>query len=339
MRDIDDNGRRVAALAGRQHGVVTRAQLLAQGFSTTKIGRWLANGRLVALHTGVYAVGHAALSQRGRWFAATVASGPRAVLSHGSAAALWELRGSQPQLIHVTVPGTGGHDAPRGVRLHRYRSLNPSADVTVRDGIPVTTVERTLLDLTLVLALRKVRRAFGQADTFRILDFAEVDRLVAAHPHRRGTRALAAIAAEHRPDQPLSRSDFEDRLAELCVRHGLPAPRHNLHIAGIEVDLSWPEHRVVAEADSFAFHGTWAAGQRDRDRDARLAAAGYTTHRFTDAQVDREPELVIAALRRSLSDSTRIPGRPRQRPLDASAPRSSLSDSTRMPGRPRQRPL
>jgi very-short-patch-repair endonuclease len=315
MRVQDDNGRRVAALASQQHGVVTRTQLVAIGLSTSKIGRWLASGRLISLHPCVYAVGHAALSQRGRWLAATLAAGPRAVLSHGSAAALWEIRGSHPRVIHVTVPGTGGLDAPRGVRLHRYRSLDPALDVTVRDGIPVTTVERTLLDLTMVkLPLRKVRRAFGQADALRLLDDAEVQRLVATHPQRRGTRAFAAIAAEHRPGQPLSRSDFEDRLFELCMRHDLPRPLVNQQVAGLEVDLFWPDHALVVEADTSAFHGTWAAKERDADRDTRLAAAGYTVHRFTDRQVDTEPEAVVAALRRSLSDRTRIAGLRRQRP-------------------------
>jgi very-short-patch-repair endonuclease len=309
MRDKQDNGRRVAALATRQHGVVTRPQLLALGFSTTMIGRWLDNGRLVGLHPGVYAVGHAALNLRGRWFAAASACGPDAVLSHGSAAALWELRNGHPRRIQVTRPGTGGRIHPRGVYVHRYRSLDPVLDVTVHDGIPVTTVERTLLDLLLVLHPRKVRRAFAQADALRRLDFAEVDRLVATHPHRRGTRALAAIAGEHRPDQTLSRSDFEDRLAELCERHGLPRPQINQHIAGLEVDLSWADHRLVVEADTFAFHGTWAAARRDRQRDARLAAAGYVTHRFTDEQLDDEPEVVIAAIRRSLSDRSRMAGR------------------------------
>jgi len=315
MRDNHDNGRLVAALASRQHGLVTRAQLLELGFTTARIGRWLRSGRLVSLHTGVYAVGHAALSLRGRWLAATVASGPRAVLSHGSAAALWELRGGHPRRIHVTVPGTGGHQAPRGVLLHRYRSLDTAADVTVHEAIPVTTVERTLLDLTLVLPLRKVRRAFAQADVLRLLDFAEIDRLLAAHPRRRGTRALAAIAIEYRPHRALSRSDFEDRLFELCQRHDLPTPLVNQRVAEFEVDFLWPDHNLVVEADTFAFHGTWARGEHDRERDARLAAKGYTVHRFTDRQVDLHPETVVAALRRSLSDRSRIARQRRQRPM------------------------
>jgi len=315
MRDLSDNGRRVAALASTQHGVVTRAQLLALGLSETKIGRWLDSGRLVQLHHGVYAVGHAAIGQRGWWFAATAACGPGAVLSHGSAAALWELRAYQPKRIHVTRPGTGGRIHPRGVRVHRYRSFDPATDWTVVDAIPVTTVERTLLDLTLVLGPAGVRRAFGQADVLRLLDFAEVDRLIAAHPRRRGTRLLAAIAAEHRPDQPLSRSDFEERLLELCLHHDLPRPQVNHRVADLEVDLFWPAHGVVVEADTSAFHGTWAAKERDSARDARLVAAGYVVHRFTDRQVATAPETVVAALRRSLSDRARMAGRIGQRPV------------------------
>lgn len=113
---------------------------------------------------------------------------------------------------------------------------------------------------------------------------------------------------EHRPDQPLSRSDFEDRLAELCVGRGLPQPNVNVHVAGLDVDVSWPEVLVVAEADSYAYHGTWAAMQRDRRRDARLMAAGCIVHRFTDEQLRQEPDEVIAALRRSLSDRGYIVG-------------------------------
>jgi len=314
MRTQSDNGRRVAALATRQHGVVTRAQLLALGFSERQITRWLASGRLISLHPGVYAVGHSALGPRGRWFAATAACGPGAVLSHESAAALWELRRNHPRLIHVTRPGTGGRVHPRGVRVHRYRSLDPDADDTVVDGIPVTTVERTVLDLTLVLSPRKVRRAFAQADDLRLIDFTEVARLVASHPHRRGTRRFAAIAAEHRPGEPRSRSDFEDRLFELCERHELPRPLVNRRVVGLEVDLFWPDHGLVVEADTSAFHGTWAAKERDADRDARLVAAGYSVHRFTDRQVDTAPDTVAAAIRRSLSDRARIASRIGQRP-------------------------
>lgn len=306
MRRQYDNERRAAALATRQHGIVTRAQLSALGFSASAIDRRIRAGRLLVQHPGVFALGHAALSQHGRWLAATLSCGPTAVLSHGTAAALWQLTPNQPRTFHVTVAGTAGRDMPRGVRLHRYRSLDPARDTTTCQGIPVTTIERTLLDMTTYLPTRKVRRAFGQADVLQLLDFAEVNRLIAAHPHRRGTRAFAAIAYSHRPDGDRSRSDFEERVVELCDRHGLSRPRVNAKLVGLEVDVSWPEARVAVEADSFAYHRTRAAFERDRERDAILMAAGFIVHRFTERQITEAPETVIAAIRRSLSDRRRI---------------------------------
>jgi very-short-patch-repair endonuclease len=261
---------------------------------------------LIVLHPGVFALGHAALSIRGRWLAATFACGEHAVLSHGTAAALWELMTGQPRTFHVTVPGTAGRDMPRGVRLHRYQSLDPEHDVTVRDGIPVTTVARTLLDLATYLPPRYVRRAFAQADVLQLVDFADVQRLVAEHPRRRGTRAFAAVAYAHRPGGDRSRSDFEERVVELCERAGFPRPRVNAMLVGLEVDVSWPELRIAVEADSFAYHRTRAAFERDRERDARLMANGFLVHRFTERQLAEAPETVVAAIRRSLSDRRRI---------------------------------
>ncbi|HEY8582933.1 MAG TPA: DUF559 domain-containing protein [Capillimicrobium sp.] len=248
----------------------------------------------------MYAVGHAALTVHGRQLAAVLACGPSAVLSHGSAGALWDIVRYPPARIHVTVQTWAGLATPRGVRLHRYRSLVPE-DLTERDAIPVTTPARTLLDLAPVLPGRKLRRAIGQADVLRRLDLDALDRLLLAHPRRPGAKLLRALLAEHRPDPQLSRSDFEDRLVELCERHGLPRPQQNIRILGEEVDCSWPELRVVAEADSFAFHGTRAAFEKDRARDALLTAAGYRVHRFTDRQLREAPDTIIASLRRSLS--------------------------------------
>jgi len=305
MRPQPATDHQIAALANRQHGIVTRAQLRTLGLSDRAISRRLTSGRLHAVYPAVYAVGHRVIGQRGRWLAAVWACGPGAVLSHGSAAALWELTGTQPRHIHATIPIDVGRKGPAGVQLHRSRSLD-SADVVIRDAIPVTGVARTLLDIAPGFPPRKLRRAFAQADVLRVLDFADLDRLLAAHPRRAGTPKLRALAAEHRAEEDLSRSDFEDRLVELCVGAGLPMPRVNAHVAGLEVDVSWPEVLVVAEADSYAYHGTWAAMQRDRRRDAKLHAAGCLVHRFTDRQLRVEPDEVIAAVRRSLADRGRI---------------------------------
>jgi very-short-patch-repair endonuclease len=292
-------------LATRQYGLVTRAQLRELGYSDRAISRRLAAARLVAIHPGVYAVGHGALSQSARWLAAVLTCGPGALLSHGTAAALWELLPEQPARIHVTRAGDGGRTAPRGVCLHRYVTL-ADGDVSRRDGIPVTSVSRTLLDLAGAVPPRRLRRAIAQADVLRRLRVAELERLLETHRGRPGTPALAAALAEHRPERGVSRSDFEDRLAELCERHGLPAPRINARLAGLEVDVSWPEARVVAEADSFSFHRTRAAFENDRERDAILTAAGYIVHRFTERQLRLAPETVVAALRRSLADRGRL---------------------------------
>jgi very-short-patch-repair endonuclease len=262
-------------------------------------------GRLHRAHRGVYSVGHEVLGNEARWMAAVLACGEGAVLSHGSAAALWGLMKGRPRRIHVSRPGTAGRGAPKGVHLHRYRSLDPTTDVTVFDAIRVTTVARTLFDLATYLPYRRVRRAVAEADLLGRLDLADIERLVTAHPRRSGGPALASIVRDYRRGDR-SNSDFKDRLAELCERHALPAPRINVWIAGLEVDLCWPDARLVVEADSYAFHGTWAAFERDHERDAVLAAAGYVVRRFTDRQLERTPEAIVAAIRRSLSDSGRI---------------------------------
>lgn len=295
-----DRHRRVAALATKQHGVVSRAQLLALGMTAHTIDAWLRRGRLIAIHHGVYAVGHASLTIHGRQLAAVLACGPTAVLSHGSAAALWELVPNQPTRIHVIVQTWAGLTAPRGVHLHRYRSLVDD-DITKRNAIPVTTPARTLLDLAPVLGLYPLRRMIGQMDVLRLLDFGDVDRLLTLHPRRRGTKRLRRLLDEHRPDTGLTRPGLELLFLAFFERHGFPTPLVNAEIEGVEADFHWPEQRVAVEADSFTFHRTRAAFERDRERDAILTTAGWRVHRFTDRQIKQQPELVVRALRRSLS--------------------------------------
>jgi hypothetical protein len=298
-----DSGRRVAKLATAQHGVVSRAQLLALGLTGHAIDGWMRRGRLIAIHRNVYAVGHAALTIFGDQLAAVLACGPTAVLSHGSAAALWELVPFQPSLIHVTVRTWAGLTAPRGARLHRYRSL-VDADLTTRKAIPVTTPARTLLDLAPVLALRQLRRMIGQMEQLRLLDLADVDRLLTLHPRRRGVKRLRSLLADHRPATGLSRSGLEDLFLELFERHGFPTPILNGKVEGIEADFHWPDRRVCVEADHYEYHRTRASFERDRERDAILTSAGWRVHRFTDLQLKRQPELVVAALRASLSSES-----------------------------------
>lgn len=136
----------MAEIAGRQHGVIRLDQLLWAGLSYTQVKQRTTSGRLHRLYRGVYAVGHRAVSQEGRWIAATFAFGDRAVLSHESAACLWGLHSSTSAIVHVTLPNDGSRRRRPGIRLHYSRNLNDS-DITLRHNIPVTTAERTRRDL------------------------------------------------------------------------------------------------------------------------------------------------------------------------------------------------
>ena len=136
----------IAAIAGRQHGVARVDQLLAAGLSAKGITRRVQTGLLHRLYRGVYAFGHTNLSREGRWIAAVFACGPSAVLSHESAAHLWNISPTSPPTIHVTVPSISGRKKRPGIRIH-YSTTLTEAQITKRKNIPVTTPSRTLADL------------------------------------------------------------------------------------------------------------------------------------------------------------------------------------------------
>jgi hypothetical protein len=287
MRGQRDSDWLIGRLASRQHGVVTRRQLLGLGLGSRAIENRIASGRLVPLHRGVYAVGHRALRVEGRLLAAVVACGTDAVLSHAAAAALWELRPTMPQRIDVTVPTAAGRRARHPIRLHRHAGLG-AEERTRHRGIPITTPARTLLDLAAAAPRRALERALDQAEVLRLIDARRLRTLLDAHPRRPGTPVLAALLAEHDLGSTLTKSELEERFLALCDAHDLPRPKVNVRLWGLEVDFHWPDR-------------TRTAFERDRARDARLATAGLRVHRFTDRQIARAPDAVVAALRRSLS--------------------------------------
>jgi very-short-patch-repair endonuclease len=275
--------RLIGALAARQHGVVTRAQLRDAGLSDAAITRRLPAGRLHRLHTGVYAVGHPVLGRRGRWMAAVLACGPGAALSHASAAALWELRASASAWIDVTVPRTGKRTRER-IRIHRPRTLGPD-EVTTRDGIPVTTPARTILDMAATLQESRLEHLLDQAEIRELTDYPALEALATAHPGHRGAGKLRAALRRHDAGTDVARSDLEILFKELCRARGLPAPRVNHRVEGKEVDFLFEAQKLVVETDSWRYHKTRHAFENDRARDAKLARAGYRTLRFTDTQI------------------------------------------------------
>jgi len=281
--------RRIGALAHTDHGIVDVAGLHAIGASRTQIGRRISAGRLIPLHRGVYAVGHRRLTQRGWWLAAVRAVGDGAVLSHGNAAALWNLRAPPGGRVHVTT-GPGGRSRRAGLVVHRSRAL-PRGHVTQHDRIPVTTVARTLSDLAGAVEPAALARAVEAAEALRLLD---VPAALEASAGRPGAARLATLLAA---EPAHTRSDFEAAMIVLCDRHGIEPPRTNVVVAGHLVDCHWPAQRVVAELDSWRFHNTRAAFERDRARDADLQALGFIAVRFTYPQVMRRPAWVASRLR------------------------------------------
>ena len=279
----------------RQAGVVSYAQLLRIGLSPREIDLRHDRGRLHAIHRGAYAVGHPAVSVEGRRWAAVLALGEDAFLSHHTAADAYEIRKSSSALVHVTVRGRVGRKRRAGIRIHRPQLL-PDDEVTTLRRLPITTPARTLLDLAAAgLRGRPLEAALDQASVSGVLDFADLRGLLARYPRRSGTRSLRAQLSRYggRVD---TRSRLERLVYELCDDHGLPRPLVNTVIEGKVRDFYWPHRRLVVEADSYRWHRSPSALNDDRERDVQLTLAGYRFLRFTYEQVTQRPRYVVGAL-------------------------------------------
>lgn len=287
--------RQVVALAARQHGVATTAQLHAAGLSRHAIAHRVAGGWLRRLHRGVYLVG----ALEGPWsraMAAVLAYEPDALLSHQPAGVLSGFRPPPTGAIHVTVVGRDARGRD-GIHAHTITRLHP-ADATHRLGIPVTSPARTLLDLAATLTQRDLSRAIDEGRVLRLVTDHSLNEQLSRYPAHRGTRALKLATT---PEPKLTRSEAERRLLELVRAAGLPEPKTNARLAGHEVDFLWPAHRLVVEVDGYTFHSKRSSFERDRRRDAALTLAGYRVIRITWRQITEAPELVIATLAGALA--------------------------------------
>jgi very-short-patch-repair endonuclease len=288
----------IATLAARQWGVVSRGQLVDVGVPRTTIGDRVRSGRLLPLHRGVYAVGHARLRREGHWLAAVLAVGPGAVLSHRDAAGLHDLRPANHAGVDVTT-GANRRDEP-GTRVHRTRVLD-AEDITTVSGIPVTTVARTLLDLAGTVPHDHLAKAIKEAERRHTFDLRAVEAAMARTRGRRGPghRVLREALNEYAA-LGLSASDsaLEDAFLRLLRDAGLPSPAVNAYVEGFRIDAVWRTRRVAVELDGWAWHHTRDAFERDRERDAALTAAGWRVVRFTYHHVTRRPDAVIETLRR-----------------------------------------
>jgi predicted transcriptional regulator of viral defense system len=290
MRERD---RALAVLAKSQHGVLSIRQLEQRlGFSHQAVGRAVASGRLHRIYRGVYAVGHTELSPAGECLAAVLAIGPGAMLSYYSAAWLWGLWTGSPVPFEVTAFVPRHHRPPKGVKRHRARNLDEE-DRAIVEGIPVTSVARTLLDLAWKLRSDQLRRMLARAEDLKLLDLDAIHAVIERNRGHGGARRLrVALATYERPIW--TRSEFERRFVEHLVSTGLPRPVTGWNEVGHELDVYWPELDFGIELDTWETHGTRDAFERDHDRDLDLAVAGVKTIRVSERQFIREPEQIVA---------------------------------------------
>ena len=300
-------GKEARALVERQHGVVTRKQLLALGFSRSAIEHRLANGRLHRVGAGVYMAGRPESTREGRWMAAVRVCGPGAVLSHVSAAAAWGIEEEWRAWIDVSVRGRfdGGR---AGVRVHSRPSL-PAEDFVERHGIPVTGLVRTLMDRACELlgprvrrgssaherGTRRLERLISEADKYNLID---LERLRAALEERRGEPGVRPLRALlDRDSFRLSDSDLEILFGRIAKAAGLPVPETKQKLNGYMVDFYFPELGLVVETDSLRYHRLALTQARDLRRDQTHTATGLTALRFSHYEITYERSMVIAILR------------------------------------------
>jgi very-short-patch-repair endonuclease len=245
------------------------------------------------VHRGVYAVGRSQLDQRGRWLAAIFAGGPQAALSHRSAAALWGFLRLPGDPLEISVPLEVNRRRP-GIVIHRRSHLS-SDDVMDRDGIPVTTPVRTLMDIAGQLSTAALESAVNEADR---LDLVGVERLRTAVKEERrlpGTRRLRELLDAR--FFALTDSELERRFLLLVRRANLPRPLTRAVIAGHRADFYWPDLGLVVETDGLRYHRAPTQQSKDRQRDQAYVMAGLTPLRFTHAQVAGDPDRVVNTIR------------------------------------------
>jgi very-short-patch-repair endonuclease/predicted transcriptional regulator of viral defense system len=283
-----------AALAGAQGGVISHQQLGELGLTRGTIDHWLATKRLHPKHEGVYSVGHEVVAAKGHYMAAVLACGMKAVLSHRSAADWWGVLRTSRRKVDVTAPGRSRHNR-EGIQIHRVRKLDPR-DVTEHEGIPITTLVRTYLDLAEVERPRRLEQALENAERMGIFDLTAIEEVLRRSRGRHGTKPLRAALVEA-VYEPLTRSELELAFHKFCRERDIERPAGNTIVEGYEVDMAWMKHKVIAELDGWDTHKTRAAFERDRRRDADLQPE-YRVIRITSRWLTREPDHLEQTLRR-----------------------------------------
>jgi hypothetical protein len=293
----------IRELAEMQHGVVAVWQLLDRGTSERTVHSRQELGLLIPVLHGVYALGHQPLTREGRWMAAVLACGPGAVLSHFSAGHLWGMSGSRGPIEVLRQSGGFHPKGHQGVRLHQTRRLE-RYEVSVEGGIPVTAMERVLLDLAARTDAKRLERIFVQAHKSEQFSWPRLHRIIARRRGCKGVGKLRRIALELDPEARETKSVPEVDFLALWRPFEMPTPAVNVLVEGHLVDFLWAEARVIVETDSWSHHGDRLAFEKDHQRDVELIAAGYDVHRTTYKMLERDPGPFLQNVRRSLLTRT-----------------------------------
>ncbi len=270
---------RIAAIAAEQHGNITRAQLRAAGLTDRQVARRLESGQLIRRYRGVFVLGYLPPSPLSRAAAAVLAGGPTAVLSHGSAGALWGVEREWRQPIEIT---TRTHRRPAGLRVHQSTELTDE-DITIHWGIRVTTPARTILDLAARYTRAELARFINDLKVHRFLHDGDITDQLIRTPGRAGAAKLSDARG-------YTRSGLERRFNRFCRERGLPKPHMNAIVLGREVDAWFPEHRLIVELDTEDYHADPGSFERDRDNDATALAHGIRTVRITGHRLDHHAD-------------------------------------------------
>jgi very-short-patch-repair endonuclease len=280
-------------LARRQHGVLTRGDLLDLGFTAKGIKHRVETGRLHPVSAGIYAVGRRELTPHGRWMAAVLACGDGAVLSHRSAAELWGIGHESQGRIDVSI-GRRSKISRRGTKVRCRPSLS-GRSLTRRHGIPVTTPVQTLIDLATELKTLRLERAVNEADKLDLVDPETLRGALDSYVGMPGVKTLRTLLDRH--TFCLSDSDLEILFRPLALAAGFPIPLTKHRVLGHEVDFWFPDRGLVVETDGLRYHRTPAQQARAAKRDQTHTAAGLRVLRFTHWQIAHEPNKVTAILR------------------------------------------
>jgi very-short-patch-repair endonuclease len=302
-----EKDRAVCELAGEQHGIVTRRQLLDLGLTGRAIDGRLGRAQLHEVFRGVYVLGARRITRKGRWIAAVLAAGEGALLSHRSAAQLWRLLPPRAERIEVICP-PGRIVRRKGIVSHELAVRED--EWVVEDGIRVTSPFRTIFDLAAWVPMRELERAFHEAEAREVTDRVSLPMLLERYPRRRGSGNLRALLGSKAPVM-ITRNDFEEAFLALVDGYGLLRPRMNADVAVrgrfFEIDALWETQRVAVELDSRSIHRTAKRFESDRQRDRILVAEGFRTMHITWRQLQEEPDQIASDLKSALAGSAPTP--------------------------------